>query len=136
MVFFDRSWYNRAVVEPVNGFCTQEEYQQFMEQVNNFEKMIIDSGTYLIKFYFSITKEEQARRFKDIKQSPLKKWKMTPVDKRAQELWEVYTEYKQKMFEKTNLGTSPWIIIDADRKTTARIQATEYILNKLPYKGE
>ncbi|MEM9328236.1 MAG: polyphosphate kinase 2, partial [Bacteroidota bacterium] len=80
MVFFDRSWYNRAVVEPVNGFCTPEQYQTFMNQVNDFERMIQESDTYLIKFYFSITKDEQARRFADIKSSPIKKWKMTPVD--------------------------------------------------------
>ena len=134
MVFFDRSWYNRAVVEPVNGFCTQEQYKTFMGQVNDFERMIIESDTYLIKFYFSIDKEEQARRFKEIRTSPLKKWKMTPVDDRAQELWDEYTAYKVKMFEHTNLTTSPWIIIEANRKTDARIKALQYILDTIPYK--
>ena len=135
IVFFDRSWYNRAVVEPVNGFCTKEEYETFMGQVNAFEQMIIESGTYLIKFYFSISKAEQARRFKEIKRDPLKKWKMTPVDERAQELWNKYTEYKNKMFEQTNLPSSPWVIIDADRKTSARIEVPEYILKTIPYNG-
>jgi polyphosphate kinase 2 len=134
MVFFDRSWYNRAVVEPVNGFCTQEEYEMFMGQVNEFEKMIVESGTYLIKFYFSISKEEQARRFKEIKSSPLKKWKMTPVDERAQELWDEYTKYKRKMFENT-AKYCPWVIIEADRKTSARVEALEYILKTIPYMG-
>lgn len=133
MVLFDRSWYNRAVVEPVNDFCTQEEYQIFMGQVNDFERMILESGTYLIKFYFSITKEEQAKRFRDIKASPLKKWKITPVDLKAQELWDRYTEYKLKMFEKTNTEIAPWVMIDADKKTEARIQALKHILEHIPY---
>ena len=134
IIFFDRSWYNRAVVEPVNGFCTKAEYDTFMGQVNEFERMIIESDTHLIKFYFSITKEEQARRFKDIKSSPLKKWKITRVDERAQELWDEYTKYKVKMFKKTNLKNSPWVIINADRKTDARIEALQYILDNIPYK--
>ncbi|MFQ5445735.1 MAG: polyphosphate kinase 2 [Saprospiraceae bacterium] len=133
MVFFDRSWYNRAVVEPVNGFCTEEEYQIFMKQVNDFEKMIVESGIFLIKFYISISKEEQACRFKDIKSNPLKRWKMTPVDEQAQALWDKYTRYKQVMFEKTNTGKCPWTIIKADRKTFARLEATRHILNCIPY---
>ena len=133
IVFFDRSWYNRAGVEPVMGFCSQEDYQIFMGQVNNFEKMIIESNTYLIKFYFSISKEEQVRRFKEIKNSPLKKWKMTPVDEKAQELWLEYTKYKKRMFDKTNTKLCPWIIIKADKKTSARIEATQYILKNIPY---
>lgn len=133
MVFFDRSWYNRAVVEPVNGFCTPEQYERFMGQVNNFERMIVESGTYFIKFYFSISKAEQARRFKDIKNSPLKKWKMTPVDENAQRLWNKYTQYKKMMFNKTDTEQCPWVIIKADKKTIARIEATEYILKTIPY---
>ncbi len=136
IVFFDRSWYNRAIVEPVNGFCTPQEYETFMGQVNDFERMVISSDTFLIKFYFSITKEEQERRFKEIKSSPLKKWKMTPVDEKAQELWDEYTKYKVKVFEKTNTELCPWIIIDANRKTTARIQALQYILDHIPYQDE
>lgn len=134
IVFFDRSWYNRAMVEPVNGFCTREEYYTFMEQVNHFEKMIIDAKTFLIKFYFSISKEEQKRRFDAIKKNPLQKWKITPVDEQAQELWDDYTHYKDKMFEQTNLPEAPWIIIDANIHLNAQIEATEYILNNIPYK--
>ena len=133
IVFFDRSWYNRAVVEPVNGFCTDEEYEQFMGQVNHFERMIVESGTYFIKFYFSISKEEQARRFADIKSNPLKRWKMTPVDERAQELWDKYTTYKEKMFAHTNTERCPWVIIHANKKMDARIEATEHVLNTIPY---
>ena len=87
IVFFDRIWYNRAVVEPVNGFCNEKQYNRFMGQVNEFEKMLIDSETFLIKIYFSISKEEQAKRFEEIKNNPLKQWKFTPVDLKAQELW-------------------------------------------------
>lgn len=133
IIFFDRSWYNRAVVEPVNGFCTPEEYERFMGQVNQFERMIVESGTHFIKFYFSITKDEQARRFKDIKSSPLKKWKMTPVDERAQELWDQYTVYKEKMYEKTNTELCPWVVINANLKNEARLEAIEHILKTIPY---
>jgi polyphosphate kinase 2 len=135
IVFFDRSWYNRAIVEPVNGFCTQEEYDIFMGQVNNFEKMLIESNTYLIKFYFSISKDEQARRFSDIKNSPLKRWKLTPVDERAQELWDKYTGYKERMFAETDTPFAPWKVIEANRKTEARIEAAEHILKTIPYEG-
>lgn len=133
IVFFDRSWYNRAVVEPVNGFCTQEEYQRFMNQVNEFERMLIESGIRLIKFYFSISKEEQAERFEDIKASPLKKWKFSKVDDNALDLWDNYTNYKTKMFEKTNTELAPWIIIKANRKSRARIEAIQKILELIPY---
>ena len=134
IVFFDRSWYNRAVVEPVNGFCTTEEYDRFMEQVNDFEKMIIDSGTYIIKFYFSITKEEQARRFEDIKAKPHKRWKMSAVDEAAQGLWDVYTDYKLKMLEDTHAESCPWNVIDANRKTFARLSALNHMLEAIPYR--
>lgn len=133
MVFFDRSWYNRAVVEPVNGFCTQEEYKIFMNQVNNFEKMILESGIHLVKIYMSISKKEQAKRFAEIKNDPLKQWKMTKLDERAQDLWDDYTEYKNAMFEKTNTEISPWKIIRANRKTEARINVINHILNRIPY---
>jgi polyphosphate kinase 2 (PPK2 family) len=133
IVLFDRSWYNRAVVEPVNGFCTEEEYQVFMSQVNQFEKMLVQSNTYLVKFYFSITKKEQARRFKDIKKSPLKRWKMTAVDERAQDLWDSYTHYKEKMFEVTDTEHAPWKIINANKKTYARLEAIKHILKTIPY---
>lgn len=133
IVFFDRSWYNRAVVEPVNGFCTQEEYSVFMNQVNDFERMITESGIRLIKLYFSISKEEQEERFEDIKTSPIKKWKFSAVDQKAIELWDDYTEYKKKMFKKTNTKIAPWIVIKANRKTRARVEAIEHILDIIPY---
>lgn len=133
MVFFDRSWYNRAVVEPVNGFCTEMQYETFMSEVNDFERMIQNADTYLIKFYFSISKNEQARRFADIKSSPLKRWKMTPVDEAAQGLWDEYTRYKEAMFAKTNTENAPWKIIQADQKTSARLEVLEHVLKVLPY---
>ena len=133
IVFFDRSWYNRAVVEPVNGFCTDEEYAIFMNQVNDFERMITESGIRLVKIYMSISKREQAKRFEDIKNDPLKQWKMTPVDERAQELWDVYTDYKTRMFENTKNGGIPFKIIKANRKTTARIAALQHVLKSIPY---
>jgi polyphosphate kinase 2 len=134
IVFFDRSWYNRAIVEPVNGFCTPKEYQLFMEQVNDFEKMLVQAGCHLIKFYFSISKEEQAERFADIKSSPLKRWKMTPLDERAQELWDEYSAYKEKMFAHTDTAIAPWKVINADKKTDARIETAEHILKTIPYR--
>lgn len=132
IVFFDRSWYNRAVVEPVNEFCTKKQYEIFMGQVNEFEKMIQDSGIYFLKLYFSITKKEQERRFKDIVSSPIKKWKYSDVDKRALLLWDNYTTFKEAMFEKTQ-EHAPWKVIKANKKTNARIAAFEYILKNIPY---
>lgn len=134
MVFFDRSWYNRAVVEPVNGFCSQDEYEIFMSQVNEFERMLIQSKIYLIKFYFSTTKKEQENRFIEIKSNPLKQWKMTPVDEKAQELWEDYTTYKQKMFKASHTKVSPWITIDANKKAKARLNTIEHLLKAIPYR--
>ncbi|MFX0558202.1 polyphosphate kinase 2 [Maribacter sp. CXY002] len=134
IVFFDRSWYNRAVVEPVNGFCTEKEYETFMRHVNDFERMLIDANIHLVKFYFSINKEEQAIRFKDIKSNPLKRWKMTPVDERAQELWDEYTKYKERMFEATHTEIAPWLIIHANNKSSARLKAVSHLLEVVPYK--
>ncbi|PCJ98290.1 MAG: polyphosphate kinase 2 [Flavobacteriaceae bacterium] len=134
MVLFDRSWYNRAVVEPVNGFCTDNEYKVFMSQVNDFEKMLIQSDTYLLKFYFSITKEEQASRFSEIKRNPLKHWKITAVDEKAQELWDDYTQYKDAMFKTTNTPEVPWVIINANHKISARLEAISRFLAAIPYK--
>ena len=133
IVFFDRSWYNRAVVEPVNEFCTPEEYTIFMNQVNDFERMILESGIHLVKIYMSISKKEQAKRFEDIKNDPLKQWKMTKIDEKAQDLWDRYTEYKNAMFVKTNTKISPWKVIRANRKTDARINVINHILKSIPY---
>ena len=133
ITFFDRSWYNRAVVEPVNGFCTQNEYKVFMNQVNQFEQMITESGIRVVKFYFSISKDEQSRRFEDIKSSPVKKWKFSKVDESALKLWDDYTSYKAKMFEKTNTEIAPWIIIRANKKSKARVEVIEKLLELIPY---
>jgi len=133
IVFFNRSWYNRAVLEPVNGFCSEEEYNIFINQVNDFERMILESDTYLVKIYMSISKREQFKRFEEIKKDPLKQWKISPVDKRAQELWGDYTEYKKAMFTKTDTKISPWKIISANRKTEARVNAMKHILKEIPY---
>lgn len=133
MVFFNRSWYNRAVVEPVNGFCTNRQYEIFMNQVNDVERMIMESGIYLVKIYMSISKKEQSKRFEEIKNDPLKQWKLSPVDEKAQELWDQYTEYKNAMFAKTNTKESPWKVIKANRKTEARVNAISHILKSIPY---
>ncbi|MCK0131112.1 polyphosphate kinase 2 [Flavobacteriaceae bacterium F08102] len=133
MVIFDRSWYNRAVVEPVNGFCTQAEYESFMNHVNEFEQMIVESGIRLVKIYMSISKTEQAERFEELRNDPLKQWKMTPVDEKAQELWDQYTSYKNKMFANANNGGIPFNIIKANRKTQARISVIKHILKSIPY---
>jgi len=135
MVFFNRSWYNRAMVEPVNNFCTEKQYQIFMNEVNLFEDMLVNDEIQIIKLYFSISKPEQANRFKNIQSNPLKTWKISPVDLNALELWDKYTEYKERMIEKSNTEKSPWKIIKADKKTNARIEAMEYILSIIPYKS-
>ena len=133
IVFFDRSWYNRAVVEQVNGFCTNTQYDRFMRQVNGFEKMITESGIRLVKIYMSISKREQAQRFKEIKSNPLKVWKMTKVDENAQRLWDDYTDYKRKMFANAREGEVPFKVIKANRKTAARVDAIRHILKSIPY---
>ena len=134
ITFFDRSWYNRAVVEPVNNFCSNEEYKIFMNQVNDFEKMLVDSGVRLVKFYFSISKDEQARRFNDIKSSPVKRWKFSSVDKAALDLWDDYTKYRTKMFEITDTEYAPWITILANKKMKARVEVIQKLLEIIPYK--
>ena len=133
MVFFNRSWYNRAVLEPVNGFCSDEQYNIFMGQVNDFERMILESGIHLVKIYMSISKKEQAKRFDDLRSDPLKQWKMSPVDERAQELWDEYTKYKQAMFAITDTEKSPWKVIKANRKTEARVNTINHILKSIQY---
>ena len=133
IVFFDRSWYNRAVVEPVNGFCSDEQYENFMKQLPEFEKMLIDDGIVLIKFWLDITKEEQAERFEARRSSPLKQWKISPIDEKAQTLWNEYTEHKEKMFEQTSLGFSPWVVVTTDKKKEARLSCIKYVLNQVKY---
>lgn len=136
IVFFDRSWYNRAVVEPVNGFCTPQSYGQFMRQVPEFEHMLYEDGVLIIKFWFSISKAEQLRRFEARKENPLKQWKFSPVDEIAQGRWDDYTRYKDEMFARTHTAFSPWIIVRANNKRKARLESMRYVLNLLPYAGK
>ncbi|MBS0171007.1 MAG: polyphosphate kinase 2 [Nitrospira sp.] len=136
IVFFDRSWYNRAVVEPVMGFCSKKEHQRFLQQVTEFEHMLYEDGVTIIKFWFSISKEEQAKRFDARRQNPLKQWKLSPVDEKAQEMWDSYTRFKEEMFSKTHTTFSPWIIVKANDKQAARLESLRYVLNLLPYKGK
>jgi polyphosphate kinase 2 len=136
IVFFDRSWYNRAVVEPVMGFCTAEQYDQFMVQVPEFEHMLYEDGVIIIKFWFSITKEEQDKRFHSRMKNPLKQWKFSPVDKKGQELWDKYTYYKEQMFTKTHTNFSPWIIVKTNNKRTARLESMRYVLSRFEYDGK
>ncbi len=133
IVFFDRSWYNRAVVEPVNGFCTKKQYKQFMRQVVDFERMLDKDGIQVIKLWFSITQDEQQLRFDNIKSDPLKQWKMSPVDDRAIELWDDYSKYKEDMFRRTNMDYCPWAVVQANIKTKARIEAIKYVLGEVDY---
>ncbi|MBX2843290.1 MAG: polyphosphate kinase 2 [Flammeovirgaceae bacterium] len=133
IVFFDRSWYNRAVVEPVMGFCTKPQYQEFLEQVVALEKMLINDGIILIKFWFSIDVEEQKNRLENRKIDPLKQWKLSTVDMQAQQKWDDFTKYKEKMFEKTGTPLSPWVVIKGNDRDNARLEAIRYVLNKIDY---
>lgn len=135
IVFFDRSWYNRAVVEPVNGFCSEAEYKRFMQQVPEYEHMLYEDGITIIKFWFSISKEEQLKRMVSRQTNPLKQWKLSPVDQQAQERWEDYTHYKEEMFSKTHTSFSPWIIVKANNKRLARLESIRYVLDHFPYPG-
>lgn len=136
IAFFDRSWYNRAVVEPVNGFCTDAQYETFIRQVPEFEHMLYEDGLHLIKFWFSISKSEQQKRFESRRKNPLKQWKVSPVDDRAQELWDRYTHFKEEMFAKTHNSFSPWIIVRANNKKRARLASIRYVLSQFGYKGK
>lgn len=136
IVFFDRSWYNRAVVEPVMGFCTETQYQNFMVQVSEFEHMMYEDGMILIKFWFSISKEEQLSRFNERIATPLKRWKFSPVDKKSQELWDKYTHYKEQMYSRTHTSYSPWITVKANDKKLARLESIRYVLSQFNYEGK
>ena len=136
IVLFDRSWYNRAGVERVMGFCTNEEYEIFMKQVPEFEKHLIDSGIHLIKFWFSVSRDEQRRRFAQREAHPLKQWKLSPIDKASLDKWDDYTLAKEAMFYNTDTAESPWIVIKSDCKKRARLNAMRYVLNKLPYENK
>ena len=134
IVFFDRSWYNRAVVEPVMGFCTKKEYNQYMVQVPEFEHLLHEDNLIIIKFWFSISKEEQKKRFDSRLNNPLKQWKFSPIDLKGQDLWDQYTYYKEQMFSKTHTAFSPWIIVKTNSKKQARLESMRYVLSFFDYK--
>lgn len=133
IVFFDRSWYNRAVVEPVMGFCTKAQYELFLKQVPGFEQMLIDDGIRLIKFWFSIDIAEQKRRLLDRQINPLKQWKISTVDMQAQQRWHEFTVYKESMFLATHNEESPWMVVRGNDKEKARLEAIRYVLSQIDF---
>ncbi|AJB45663.1 polyphosphate kinase [Campylobacter fetus subsp. testudinum] len=133
IVIFDRSWYNRAGVEPVMGFCTQEQHKEFLRQVPKFEEMLVSSGILLFKFYFSVSKDEQKKRFKDRKTDPLKQFKLSTVDQKSQELWDQYTVAKYSMLLASNTPYAPWTIIVSNDKKKARLNTFRYLLSNVEY---
>jgi polyphosphate kinase 2 (PPK2 family) len=135
MVLFDRSWYNRAIVEPVFGFCTKDEYRSFLRGVVGFEKDIVRQGTVLVKLYFSVDKQTQAKRFHRRRNDPLRQWKLSEVDLQAQEYWDDFTDMKHRMLERTSTGTAPWLIIRSNSKPKARLNVMKAILNAVDYVG-
>ncbi len=136
IVLFDRSWYNRAGVEPVMGFCTHEEHHEFLREVPEFEQMLVKSGIILFKFYFSVSKKEQLRRFKKREIDPLKQYKLSPVDKESQNLWEKYTIAKFSMLMASNTEIAPWMVIRSDNKKKARLNCIRHILANLEYENK
>ncbi|MCD4757384.1 MAG: polyphosphate kinase 2 [Arcobacteraceae bacterium] len=135
VVIFDRSWYNRSMVEPVFGFCTQKEYETFMKTVTRFEEDLIEHGIHFLKLYFSVSKDEQAKRFEEREENPLKQWKLSEIDIQMQERWDEFTAKKYRMLKETNTKKSPWTIIRSDDKFIARYNAIKTILNKVDYEG-
>jgi len=133
IVLFDRSWYNRAGVERVMGFCTDDEYLEFMRQCPEFERMLVREGIHLIKFWFSVCRKEQKRRFREREVHPLKQWKLSPIDMASLDKWDEYTRCKEAMFIHTDTADSPWTVIKSDCKKRARLNAMRYVLHKLPY---
>ena len=136
MVFFDRSWYNRAGVERVMGFCEPHEYLLFMRQTPEFERMLVSSGIHLFKFWFSVSREEQLRRFISRRDDPLKHWKLSPIDIQSLDRWDEYTEAKNQMFFHTNTGDAPWTVIKSDDKKRARLNCIRFFLHSLDYPGK
>ena len=136
IVMFDRSWYNRAVVEPVMGFCTPEQYEQFMAQAPVFEKMLVDSGIHLTKFWFSVTQQEQRTRFAIRQIDPVRRWKLSPNDLASLDRWEDYTEAKEEMFLRTDTDHAPWITVKSNDKKRARINAMRYFLDQFDYEDK
>jgi len=136
IVLFDRSWYNRAMVEPVMGFCTEREHHKFLKDAPQFEKMLVEEGIQIFKFYFSVSKDEQAKRFKARESDPLKQYKLSPVDKESQRLWNEYSLAKFMMLSATHTEVAPWTIVKSDNKKKARINAIKHILNFVDYDGK
>ncbi len=136
IVLFDRSWYNRSMVEPVMGFCTEREHHKFLKDVPEFEKMIVDENIQIFKFYFSVSKKEQAKRFKARENDPLKQYKLSPVDKESQRLWNEYSLAKFMMLSATHTEAAPWTIVKSDDKKKARINAIKHILNFVTYENK
>lgn len=136
IVLFDRSWYNRAGVERVMGFCSEAEYTEFMRQAPEFERMLTKSGIHLIKFWFSVSREEQRKRFRERQNHPLKQWKLSPIDMASLDKWDQYTKAKEAMFFNTDTADAPWTVIKSDCKKRARLNALRYILHKLDYSGK
>ncbi len=133
MVFFDRSWYNRAGVEPVMGFVNKKNYEKFLNDVPKFEEMLIDSGIKIIKLYYSVSKAEQAQRFEERRLNPLKQFKLSPIDQFSQQLWKKYTLAEYHNFKNTHSKKSPWIIINSDDKKAARLNSMKYLLSQFDY---
>ena len=136
IVFFDRSWYSRAMIQPTMGYCNKSQYKYFMENVNNWEKTLIDDGLILIKFYLSVNKPTQKMRFHIRENHQLKYWKLSSNDLKTLKKWEEYTFYKNQMFEKTSTDYSPWVIINSNDKMVARLNAMRYVLNEINYEGK
>jgi polyphosphate kinase 2 len=136
IVFFDRSWYNRAVVEPAMGYCTEDQYKDFMDKVIPWEEKLINDGVILIKFWFSITQEKQVKRFDLRQQSPLKYWKFSPNDAKVLDKWEIIGNFKNQMFTKTSSRMSPWVIINSNDKKIGRLNAMRYVLSVINYEGK
>jgi len=133
IVMFDRSWYNRAGVERVMGFCSESEYQEFLRQTPEFERQLVRSGIHLFKFWFSVSRDEQRRRFKERKLHPLKQWKLSPIDMASLDKWDDYTRAKEAMFLHCDTSDAPWTVIKSDCKKRARLNAMRFVLNRLPY---
>lgn len=136
IVIFDRSWYNRAGVEYVMGFCTPEQHEQFLREVPLFEHMLFKSGVMLLKIYLSVSKEQQRKRFKERMKNPLKQYKLSPIDQKSQELWDKYTIAKYSMLLSSNTETCPWTIIDSNDKKQARLNLIRFILSQVEYPGK
>ncbi|MCX6051669.1 MAG: polyphosphate kinase 2 [Campylobacterales bacterium] len=136
VVLFDRSWYNRAMVEPVFGFCSQEEHELFMKHVIPFEESLVDQGTIFIKLYFSVSKEKQAQRFEQRRSDPLRQWKLSEIDLQAQSMWDQFTKTKYNMLKNTNHSKAPWHVIRSSDKHRARLETMKLILNQVDYYGK